>query len=355
MVRTMRGGKVETQGTFSYLSPEQRVPQDQPLRAIRVIVSQSLAELHGLFSMIYSAFGHPSIPPEFLLRALLLQLFYSIRSERKRIERLNYNLIFRWFVGIGMDEEVWVPTVFIKNRDRLLDHGTVQEFIRSVLEQARCQNLLSQEHFSGDGTLMEAWASQKSFQPKDREDHQGDGSHFRGQTRSNEIYASGMDPDVQLYKKAPEESSRLTYLGHVLMDNPHGMIVAEQVTTAHGIAEVAAATQLVDELGGTQRITLCANKGYDRHGFVQDRRDRNVNPHVARKRKGSTIDRRTTRHAGYAMSFHDRRQVKSIFGWMKTVGGMLKIGFRRLDRVGWHFSLPAVACNLVYMSRLGVA
>jgi transposase len=203
----MRGAKVETQGLFSYISPEQRVPQDHPLRAIRVIVDRSLAELHSPFSAIYSAVGRPSIPPEFLLRALLLQVFYSIRSERQLMEQLDYNLLFRWFVGLGMDDAVLVPTVFTKNRDRLLDHGTVQAFFRSVLEQARRQNLLSEEHFSVDGTLLEAWASQKSFQPKDPGDRDGDGSDIRGQIRSNATHASVTNLDARLYKKAPRPTA----------------------------------------------------------------------------------------------------------------------------------------------------
>jgi transposase len=351
----MRGAKVETQGNFSYISPEQRVPQDHPLRAIRAIVDRSLAELDSHFSTIYSATGRPSVPPEFLLRALLLQVFYSIRSERQLIEQLNYNLLFRWFVGLGMDDAVWVPTVFTKNRDRLLDHGTVQVFFRSVLEQARRQDLLSEEHFSVDGTLLEAWASQKSFQPKDPDDREGDGSDFRGQTRSNETHASVSDPDARLYKKAPGDASRLAYLGHVLMDNRHGLIAGQQVTTADGTAEVDAATRLVDELGGTQRFTLGADKGYDRHGFVHDLRDRNVTPHVAHKQKGSAIDGRTTRHAGYAKSIFVRRRIESIFGWMKTIGGMRKTRFRGLDRVDLHFFLVATAYNVMRMSRLGVA
>jgi transposase len=351
----MRGTKIETQGMFSYLSPEQRVPADHPLRAIREIVDQSLAELDGHFHRIYSDLGRPSIPPEHLLRALLLQVFFSIRSERQLMEQLDYNLLFRWFVGLGMDAPVWVPTVFTKNRDRLLDHGTVQRFFQSVLDQARTRGLLSEEHFSVDGTLLEAWASQKSFQPKDPEDRDGDGSDFRGQERSNDTHASVTDPDARLYKKSPGEASRLAYLGHVLMDNRHGLIAGEQVTTADGTAEVDAATQLMDDLGGTRRITLGADKGYDRSRFVQDLRDRNVTPHVARKRKGSAIDGRTTHHAGYAMSIHVRRRIESIFGWMKTIGGMRKTRFRGLERVGLHFSLVATAYNLVRIARLGVA
>lgn len=351
----MRGTKIETQGMFSYLSPEQRVPADHPLRAIREIVDQSLAELDGHFHRIYSDLGRPSIPPEHLLRALLLQVFFSIRSERQLMEQLDYNLLFRWFVGLGMDAPVWVPTVFTKNRDRLLDHGTVQRFFQSVLDQARTRGLLSEEHFSVDGTLLEAWASQKSFQPKDPEDRDGDGSDFRGQERSNDTHASVTDPDARLYKKSPGEASRLAYLGHVLMDNRHGLIAGEQVTTADGTADVDAAAQLMDDLGGTRRITLGADKGYDRSRFVQDLRDRNVTPHVARKRKGSAIDGRTTHHAGYAMSIHVRRRIESIFGWMKTIGGMRKTRFRGLERVGLHFSLVATAYNLVRIARLGVA
>ncbi len=227
---------------------------------------------------------------------------------------------------------VWAPTVFTKNRDRLLDNGMVKHFFRSVLDQAREQGLLSEEHFSVDGTLLEAWASQQSFQPKDPEDREGDGSDFRGQQRSNETHASVTDPDARLYKKAPGEASRLAYLGHVLMDNRHGLIAGEEVTTADGTAEVDAALHLVDSLGGSQRITLGADKGYDRHRFVQDLSDRHVTPHVARKRKGSAIDGRTTRHTGYAMSIHVRKRIESIFGWIKTVGEMRKTRFRGLKR-----------------------
>ncbi|UTV80066.1 IS5 family transposase (plasmid) [Acidithiobacillus sp. YTS05] len=351
----MRGAKAETGALFSYLSPEDRVPADHPLRAIRVIVDRSLAELDGHFNQIYSDLGRPSIPPEHLLRALLLQVFYSVRSERQLMEQLDYNLLFRWFVGLGMDAPIWVPTVFTKNRDRLLDNGTVQRFFQTVVEQARNQGLLSEEHFSVDGTLLEAWASQKSFQPKDPEDRQGDGSDFRGQKRSNDTHASVTDPDCRLYKKASGEASRLAYLGHVLMDNRHGLIAGEQVTKADGTAEVDAAVQLLDELGGADRITLGADKGYDRHEFVRNLRDRNVTPHVARKCKGSAIDGRTTRHVGYTISIRVRKRIESIFGWMKTVGGMRKTRFRGLDRVGLHFTLVSTAYNLVRMARLGVA
>ena len=351
----MRGVKVETREMFSYVSPEKRVPQDHPLRAIRQIVDQALVELDPHFDLIYSDLGRPSIPPEHLLRALLLQVFYSIRSERQLMEQLDYNLLFRWFVGLGMDAPIWVPTVFTKNRDRLLDNGTIRQFFGFVLDQARAKALLSEEHFSVDGTLLEAWASQKSFQPKDPEHRDGDGSDFRGQERSNDTHVSITDPDARLYKKSAGEASRLAYLGHVLMDNRHGLIAEEQVTTADGTAEVDAAALMVDDLGGSQRITLGADKGYDRRGFVQALRDKNVTPHVARKRKGSAIDARTTRHAGYAMSIHARRRIESIFGWMKTIGGMRKTRFRGLERVGLHFSIAATAYNLLRIARLTAA
>ncbi|WP_308387588.1 IS5 family transposase [Acidithiobacillus sp. AMEEHan] len=350
----MRGAKVETGALFSYLSPEERVPADHPLRAIRVIVDRALAEFDGHFNQIYSDLGRPSIPPEYLLRALLLQVFYSVRSERQLLEQLDYNLLFRWFVGLGMDAPVWVPTVFTKKRDRLLDNGTVQRFFLTVVEQARNQGLLSEEHFSVDGTLLEAWASQKSFQPKDPDDRQGDGSDFRGQKRSNDTHASVTDPDCRLYKKAPGDDSRRAFLAYVLTVNRQELIVSKQVTTADGTAEVDAAVQLLDDLGGTNRITLGADKGYDRHEFVQNLRDRNVTPHVARKCKGSAIDGRSTRHIGYT-SIRVRKRIESIFGWMKTVGGMRKTRFRGLDRVGLHFTLVSTAYNLVRMARLGVA
>ncbi|MBU2754820.1 IS5 family transposase [Acidithiobacillus sp. CV18-2] len=331
------------------------MPKDHPLRAIQMIIDRSLAELDGHSNQIYSDLGRPSIPPEHLLRAFLLQVFYSVCSERQLIEQLEYNLLFRWFVGLGMDDSIWVPTVFTKNRDRLLDNGTVQRFFQTILVQARHQGFLSEEHFSVDGTLLEAWASQKSFQPNDPEDRQGGGSDFRGQKRSNDTHASVTDPDCRLYKKAPGDASRLAYLGYVLMDNRQGLIVGDQVTTADGTAEVDAALQLMDDLGGSQRITLGADKGYDRHGFFRDRRDRNVTPHVARKCKGSGVDGRTTRHVGYSISTRVRKRIESIFGWMKTVGGMRKTRFRRLERVGMHFTLVSTAYNLVRMARLGVA
>lgn len=268
------------------------------------------------------------------------------------MEQLNYNLLFRWFVDLDMDAPIWVPTVFTKNRDRLLDNGTIRRFFRSVVDQARVKDLLSDERLSVDGTLLEAWASQKSFQPKDPADRDGDGMDFRGQERSNDTHVSTTDPDARLYKKSAGDASRLAYLGHVLMDDRHGLIAEERVTTADGTAEVDAAIQMIDDWGGTRRITVGADKGYDRAGFVDGLRERNVFPHVTRKRKGSAIDGRTTRCVGYDMSIHVRRRIESIFGWMKTVGGMRKTRFRGLERVGLHFSIAATAYNILRIARL---
>ena len=293
----MGGAKVETQGMFSYISPEQRVPQDHPLRAIRVIVDRSLAEMDSHFSTMYSTYGRPSIPPEYLLRVLLVQALYSVRSERQLIEQINYNPLFPCFAGIGIDDAIWVPTVFTMNRKRLLGHVTVQRFFCSALEQTRRQNLLSEEFFV-DGTLPEAWASQKSFQPKDPEPRQVDGSRFRSKTHSDETHVSVTDPGASLTKNAPDEASRLTYLGHLLVENRHGLIARQQVTSA--------------------------DKGYARLGFARELCDRNVTRHTASKRIGFAIDGRSTRHTGYALSIHVRGRIESIFCWMNTVGRMHK-------------------------------
>jgi len=272
----MCGAKIETNGLFSYVSPNQRVPQGHPLRAIRAFVDRSLAEMDTHFSMMYSTYGRPSIPPEFLLRALLLQVFYSIRSEGQLIEQLHYNLLFRWFVGLGMDEEVWVPTVFSKNRDRLLDHDTAQEFFRSVLQQARRHELLSEEHFSVDGTLLETWASQKSFRPKDPEDQEANGLDFCGVTRSNGMHTSVTDSDGRSYKKALGEATLLADISHVLIDCRFGLIALwSKATTAYGTAEVDAVTQLIDEVSGTSSITLGADKGHDHYEIIGGLCERN--------------------------------------------------------------------------------
>src|SRR3954464_10165969 len=301
----MRGDDRQPRAMFSYVSAEARVPPDHPLRAIRTFVDEILREMTREFDALYAHHGRPSIPPERLLRAQLLQLFYSIRSERLLMEQLDYNILFRWFVGLEMDEPVWVPTVFTKNRDRLLQHAVAHSFFQRVI--ARAANLLSDEHFTVDGTLLEAWASQKSFQRKDG-DTDGDGRDFRGQNRKNDTHASTTDPDARLYRKSNNSEARLAYLGHLLMENRHGLIVDAQATRADGLAEREAASDLLAthwRYTPGRRRTVGADKGYDAADFVDQVRHVDMTPHVAQndtRRGGSAIDARTTRHESYAMS-----------------------------------------------------
>lgn len=340
----MRGAKIETEAMFSYLSLEERVPGNHSLRAIRVIADCSPDELDEHLNLICSDHGHPSMRPEHLLRSLLLQVFYSVCSKRQPMAQLNYNMLFGWSVGLGLDGPSWMPTVFTKNPDRLLDNGTAQRFFRMGVEQAKHQELLSEEHFSVDGTSLEAWTSQKSFQPIQPENWQGDGTVFRWQKhRDDTHHASGTDPDCRPYKKATGDAARLIHLGHVRIDNRHGLIAGEQVTTAM----VDPAVQLIDDLYGTEPITLGIDKGFDQQEFVRDLRDRNVTPHVACKCEGSDIDGRTTRHVGYRISIRVRKRIDSILDWVKTVGGIRKTRFRGLSRVRLHFTLgppPSIWC-----------
>jgi transposase len=317
-----------------------------------MIADRSLTELDGHFNQIYSDLARPSISPEYLLRALLLQVFYSVRPERHIVEQLNFNLLSRWFVGLGMDGPIWVPTVFTNNYDRLLDNGTVQRFFRTVLAQATHWGLLFGEHFSLEGTLLEAWAAQKFFQPKDLGDRQGDGSDFRGQKRSNAADASVTCPDCRLYKKAPGDASWLAYLWHVLMDQRQGLIVGEQIMAADVTSEVDAALQFLDELGGNQLVTLGADNGEDHRGFVHDLRYRHISQHVARKCMESAGDGRATRHVEYGISVRVCKRIGSIFDWMKTVGVIRKRRFLGLDLVGLHFTPLSTVCNLVRIARL---
>lgn len=326
----MRRSKVETQGLFSSLFLEQRVPQCHPLRPALAIVDNSLANMDRRFNARYSSTCRPSIPLGFLLRAPLLQVSYDARYERRLIEQLIYSLLFRWFVGLTIDDNVWVPMVISRNDDRLLDHGTRQEFFRSVLDQALSQNRLSEERRSVDGWFFCGWA------------------------RRNETYACFTDSDAHLYQNAACEAPFSAYLGYVLREHRHGLIARQQVTTADDTAEVDAIVQLVDDLGGTRRIALAPDKGYERPGYIQDLRDHHVTPHVARKRKGSEIEGRATRHVVYTLSMHVRRRIKSIFGWMKTVGGVRKTRCQGLNWLNQHFSLVTTAYNLVRMVQLGV-
>ena len=355
----MRGADEQPGSMFSYVSLEERVPQDHPLRAIRRITDRALERLSPRFGTLYINFGRPSIPPEKLLRALLLQALYTIRSERQLMEQIDYNLLFRWFVGLGMDDAVWAPTTFTKNRDRLLDGDIAAAFFEVVLIHADTERLLSDEHFTVDGTLLEAWASQKSFRPRDEEPPApGAGGNptvnFHGQRRTNDTHQSTTDPDARLYKKARGREARLGYLGHVLMEHRSGLIVKTTVTPADGYGERDAALVMIEGLRGRQRITLAADKGYDMRDFVTQLRVMRVTPHVApRITAGSrAIDGRTTRHAGYAISQQKRKLVEQGFGWMKTIGGLRKLRHRGGPLVQWVFTFTAAAYNIVRMRRL---
>jgi transposase len=345
---------------FSYLTLEQRVPQDHPLRPIRAMVDRALAEMSPEFDRMYSSVGRPSIAPERLLRALLIQVLYTIRSERMLMEQLDYNLLFRWFVGLEMDDSVWVPTVFSKNRDRLLAGDVACSFFEKVLAQARERHLLSNEHFTVDGTLIEAWASQKSFRPKGEvkrtppEGGRNPSVDFRGEKRSNETHQSQTDPDAQLYRKSKNAAAILCYMGHALMENRHGLVVGARVTRATGTAEREASRAMVERVPGGFPITVGADKAYDTEDFVATLRAVGATPHVAQNTTGrlSAIDGRTTRHAGYVSSQRKRKLVEQTFGWMKTVGGMRKTRHRGVSRVEWMFTLAAAAYNLVRLRSL---
>lgn len=341
---------------FSYVSPEQRVPADHPLRPLRTMTDAVLRELSPTFAKMYSDIGRPSIPPEQLLRALLLQVLYSVRSERLLVEQLQYNLLFRWFIGLSMDAPVWSATTFSKNRDRLLRGEVATAFFDAVVRQARAAGLLSDEHFTVDGTQLEAWASLKSFVPKDTprtppDDPGNPTVNFHGERRSNQTHASTTDPEAQLYRKGGT-AAVLSYLGHVLLDNRHGLVVNTFVTPASGTAEWEAADIL---LTGRRRGTLGADKGYDVRRFVAAVRARGLTPHVARKVKYSAIDARTTRHAGYAISQQKRKLVEQVFGWLKTVGLLRKVRHRGCERVDWTVTLAMAAYNLIRVRTLMAA
>ena len=340
---------------FSYVSAEQRVPPDHPLRAIRALVDDVLREMSGEFDGLYATVGRPSVPPERLLRAQLLQIFYSIRSERLLMEQLDYNLLFRWFVGMDLDEPIWSPTVFTKNRDRLLTQEIARRFFRCVVDRA--QGLMSDEHFTVDGTLIEAWASQKSFQRKDG-GTDGDGGDFRGQSRKNDTHASTTDPDARLYRKSKQAEVRLAYLGHLLIENRHGLIAAAMATHATGYAERAAALQLMLAQGQQapgRRRTVGADKAYDTHDFVACARALGTTPHVTQnltRPGGSAIDARTTRHGGYARSQHARSRIEPAFGWLKTIAWIRKVKLRGLANVDWLLVFASAAFNLMRLPKL---
>tara|TARA_B100001105_G_scaffold188498_1_gene152896 strand:+ start:123 stop:1214 length:1092 start_codon:yes stop_codon:yes gene_type:complete len=358
----MRGDDNRTGELFSYVDLEARVRRDHPLRVVRAIVNEALGALKGEFAALYSPIGRPSIPPEKLLRAMLLQALYSIRSERLLMERLEYDLLFRWFVGIGVDDPAWDHSTFSKNRDRLLEGDIAAKFLAAVLAQPRVKRLLSSDHFSVDGTLIEAWASMKSVRPKDgpaeppaRAGGRNAEADFHGQKRSNDTHASTTDPDARLYKKGKGKEAKLCFMGHGLMENRHGLLVDACLTFADGHAERVAALHMIEPLADRpRRITLGADKAYDTQDFVNELRSMKVTPHVARNTSGrrSAIDGRTTRHGGYAASQRIRKRIEEAFGWIKTVAGQDKTKFRGRDRVGWAFTFAAAAYNLVRLPKL---
>jgi transposase len=352
----MRGEDAKQEAMFSYLSPEKRVPAEHPLRRVREMVDAILHGMSPRFAKLYADVGRPSIAPERLLRALLLQIFYSVRSERLLMEQLDYNLLFRWFVGLGMDEPVWNHAVFSKNRERLLNEEIAEVFFQRVLAQA--QPYLSDEHFTVDGTLLEAWASHKSFRRKDGGDAPGGGSRdvdFHGEKRTNETHQSTTDPDARLYKKSTGSEASLAYLGHALMENRHGLLVKTRVTQATGTAEREAALQMVRKNAGPRRLTVGGDKNFDTRDFVRKLRKINVTPHVAqneKRRGGSAIDERTTRHEGYAVSQRKRKRIEQSFGWMKIIGMLKKVKLRGLEKVRWLFTFVGAAYNLYRIGRL---
>jgi transposase len=355
----MRGGDRNTGAFFSYVSCEARVSKDHPLRAIREIVNTALEALSADFEALYAKVGRPSIAPEKLLRALLLQAFYSVRSERQLMEQLDYNLLFRWFVGLAADDPIWDVTVFTKNRERLVEGEVAAKFLTAVLKEPRVRELLSAEHFSVDGTLIEAWASMKSFRPKDGSGEPPTAGRngerdFHGEKRRNETHASTTDPDARLYRKGPGQAAKLAYMGHVLMENRNALVVDTRLTLATGTAEREAALEMAATRPGNHRITLGADKAYDTAEFVANLRQCNVTPHVAQStsNRRSAIDGRTTRHPGYAISSRCRKRIEEIFGWTKATAGLRKTRHRGLTRVGWIFTLTAAAYNLVRLPKL---
>ncbi len=363
----MRGSDEQSGSLFSYVDLESRVRRDHPLRPIRKIANAALADLSGEFAALYPPrLGRPSLPPERLLRAMLLQAFYGIRSERQLMERMEFDLLFRWFVGLGVDDAAWDHSSFSKNRDRLLEGEIAGKFLRAVLAQPRVKRLVSSDHFSVDGTLIEAWASLKSFRRKDGSDNDPDGPGrnaergFHAEKRSNETHQSTTDPEARLYRKSDGQPAKLCYIGHALMENRHGLAVDGGVTQAAGMAEREAALAILDRRPGRRRITLGADKAYDVRQFIHDLRARRITPHVAidghvrknGKPRATAVDRRTTRHPGYAISQRCRKRIEEVFGWIKGSAGLAKVKLRGRARVDAVFTLALTAYNLIRLPKL---
>lgn len=360
----MRGEDQRSEGIFSYVRLEQRIPVDHPLRAIRELVDAALRELSRDFSKLYAREGRPSVPPEQLRRALLLQAFYTVRSERQLMEQLDYNLLFRWFVGLSMDDRVWDATVFCKNRDRLLDGDIAAKFFVRVLNLPQVRKTLSSEHFSVDGTLIEAWASMKSFVANDGGDPPpekglgGSGSRnaerdFHGEKRNNDTHSSTTDPDARLFRKGAGKEAKLCYMGHLMTENRNGLIVDARLTEANGTAERTTALEMVED-NARPGSTVGADKNYDTADFVAGCRARGLTPHVAQNdsNRRSAIDARTTRHPGYRLSSIKRKRIEEPFGWIKTIGGLRKTRHRGRGLVEWFFVLTAAAYNLVRIPKI---
>ena len=360
----MRGTDQQQNHVFSYISPDERVRKDHPLRPIRTMVDQILKQLSPQFDRMYAKVGRPSIPPEQLLRAQLLQMFYSVRSERLLMEEMDYNILFRWFVGLNLDDAVWDATVFTKNRDRLLEAEVAKEFLARVVAHAREQGWMSDEHFTVDGTLLDAWASLKSFQRKDKtnsnppEDPGNPTVDFHGEKRSNWTHESKSDPDAQLMRKGRGKEAKLSYSGNLLVENRNGLIVSSLVWEATGTAEPLAAMAMLQQIPGTGRVTVGGDKGFDTAEFVRECRNMGITPHVAQnlgRRGGSAIDSRTTQHAGYRISQKKRKRIEECFGWLKTVALLRKMRHRGTLKVGWMFTFACAAYNLVRMRNLMAA
>jgi transposase len=356
----MRGSDRQQADMYSYLSPEERVRANHPLRAIRAMADKALNNMSARFDAMYAKTGRPSIPPEKLLRAQLIQMLYSIRSERLLMEEIDYSMLFRWFVGMNLDEPVWDVTVFTKNRNRLLEGDVAREFLCAVIAQAQAKGLTSDEHFTVDGTLVEAWASLKSFQRKDQKNGPPDDPgnptvDFHGEKRGNDTHESTTDADARLARKGNGKEAKLSYNGNLLTENRNGLIVNTEVFQANGTAERDAALILLEQIPSTRRVTVGADKGYDTRDFVRECRHMNVTPHVAqnvKRRGGSAVDGRTTRHGGYEVSQRKRKRIEECFGWLKTIALMRKVRHRGIEKVGWVFTFAAAAYNLVRMRNL---
>lgn len=359
----MRGFDQSSDALFVYLSPESFVPKDHPLRPIRQMVDTALDKLSPIFSQMYSHTGRPSIPPERLLKAMLLQVLYSIPSNVKLVEQIHFNLLFRWFLGLGLDEQVWDNSSFTTNQERFIQTDIAAKFLAEVLEQAKRGKLLSRDHFSVDGTLIQAWASLKSFKPKDNDQEppagKNPGRDFKGEKLTNDTHSSATDPEAKLYRKSLSQEPRLSFAAHLLTENHHGLVVMSRVTQADGFAERETAKAMIGQLAPRKRrITIAADRNYDTQGFVSAMRELNVTPHVTqnttKKGRRSSIDGRTTRHKSYAASQKFRKRIEEVFGWLKTIGLFRKTRYRGVKKIDWHFTLAVTAYNLVRMRNLGI-